>query len=451
MVQIKPHLPALIAFLLLHLSSVTVRACMCEPRKPCQAYARAETVFVGVVTQSRMEQAPGGFPPNAVSTSLNEGAPVARFRVERAFRGIAAEEVEIWGTGNSCDFYFEEGQHYLVYAYRDPDRKALYTSLCSGTSRVSKANEHLTYLSRGKTIDTGGVFQGEMVRAIYNSAKDSWDSKPVANAEVVLQSETQRFRTVSNQQGTFEFSVLPPGHYKVRTDAFLNYSDLEGAAKAPQNEWNVDVPDHGCITASFEARPTGEISGEIVGVPTREMWAEILFADRNNTESNELRDVEIKDGKFKFSFLPPGQYLVGFNISSGPFREYPFAELYYPNASERANATTITLREGQRVSDLKLPLPSRVEERTLEGVAVWPNGRPAGKVSVELHNQRKGWREGDPVWTDSQGRFSIIGMEGQTYELSAWVHKDGPLVTSKPIIVKLERENKPVRYVIEVP
>src|SRR5262245_53908795 len=137
-VQISRYPVALLAFLFVHLVAVTVSACMCEPRKPCQAYARAETVFTGVVTQSTTER---------------EGAPVARFRVERAYRGLDAKEVEIRGTGNSCDFYFSEGQRYLVYAYYDSNRKALYTSLCSGTSDISEAHEHLTYLNRGKTID----------------------------------------------------------------------------------------------------------------------------------------------------------------------------------------------------------------------------------------------------------------------------------------------------------
>ena len=177
-----------------------------------------------------------------------------------------------------------------------------------------------------------------------------------------------------------------------------------------------------------------------------------MFADQKKTDATEFFTTRVeKDGNFKFSFLPSGKYFIGINMRSGPFLSYPYSEFYYPNVTERAKASVITLRENQKLSGIKLPLPFRVPEREITGIAVWPDGRLAVDVFIELRNPRTGWREGNSVITDSQGRFTIIGMEGQTYKLSALVKKGIPLVNSKPIIITLKKENKPVKLVIESP
>lgn len=243
---------------------------------------------------------------------------------------------------------------------------------------------------------------------------------------------------------------LPGGRYKVRTNPQTNFSSLQELAKEPIYEWDIDIPDHGCVNAWFEALPRGEIAGQILGEPAQDMWVEIRLVDKKNALI-EMPGAKVTDGKFKFSFLPAGKYIIGFSISTGPSLDYPYAQLYYPNVTDRDKAATIRLREGERIDGLILPLPPRVTQSTLEGVAVWPDGRPAVNVPIQLRLPKYGWLDGNPVWTDSEGRFSIVGMEGQTYELSASVKKGIPLVNSKPIVVKLAKQNKPVRLVIEVP
>ena len=103
------------------------------------------------------------------------------------------------------------------------------------------------------------------------------------------------------------------------------------------------------------------------------------------------------------------------------------------------------------IDEISLPVPERVPERTIEGVAVWPNNQPASNVWIELVNPRAGWREGNGVQTDELGKFSIVGMEGQTYGVSALVNKGIPLVHSKPLMMRVEKVNSPVRLVIRLP
>jgi len=56
------------------------------------------------------------------------------------------------------------------------------------------------------------------------------------------------------------------------------------------------------------------------------------------------------------------------------------------------------------------------------------------------------------VATDAEGRFKIKGIEGQTYHLvGTIVGPTGGLISSKPVVVKFEKENTPVKLVVESP
>jgi hypothetical protein len=226
-------------------------------------------------------------------------------------------------------------------------------------------------------------------------------------------------------------------------------------AEAPRKEWDLDIPGQGCIQTWFLARPDGEISGTVVdesGIVGEDIEPELLPVDKKDTDSN-FRSVRLGDFRvFRFSFLPPGRYYLGFNMRSGPSLSEPYPEFYYPGVAERSKATIITLSEGQKISGLYLHRPLRLAEQMIEGVAVWPDGRPfVDGCGIELKEPKTGYREGNCVPTDAQGRFTIKAIEGQTYELSAKITKGKSigLVNSKAMVIKVARDNKPVRLVVE--
>jgi hypothetical protein len=56
------------------------------------------------------------------------------------------------------------------------------------------------------------------------------------------------------------------------------------------------------------------------------------------------------------------------------------------------------------------------------------------------------------VPTDAKGRFKVKGIEGQTYHLAAWiVSPEKGLISSRPVIVKVEKDNRSVKLVVELP
>ncbi len=428
-------------------------ACTCGTILPCQAYAGAQVAFVGLVTKTETVSSSGLMPSNAVSTTLTNGATAAHFKVAEAFLGIDKAEVDVFGEGTTCDYYFKEGVQYLVYAYRSPGGETLHTNICAGTAPLGESRAHVAYLRGLKNRPSGSVFFGRITQQFYNFRKQQVDSRPSQGTLVTIESEGRLFRARSNARGQFTFAGLSSGRYRVHTVPEANFSSADVMAEHPRTQWQIDIPDHGCLREWFDIRPQGEIPGQLVGKINNldDLWVDILFADRANRDRSELAQARVDaQGRFKFSFLRPGKYVVGFNLKSGPFRDYPYPEFYYPGVTNRSLAKVITVGR-KTIDEISLPVPERVPERTIEGVAVWPNNQPASNVWIELVNPRAGWREGNGVQTDELGKFSIVGMEGQTYGVSALVNKGIPLVHSKPLMIRVEKVNSPVRLVIRLP
>jgi len=452
--KINYLLGPLVLLLLPSLASVA-SACTCGGASPCESYADASVVFVGRVTRTGLKQMPRSLPDNAMSTTLTDGGVMsARFKVEEAFLGLRVAQIEILGQGTTCDFPFKSGERYLVFASKDPKTGTFHTNICSGTAPVAESDESLAYLRKVAKQPAGAAFSGEVVRVVYGPTEPR--GEPIVNAEIVLDNGKQKFRGSTDANGKFELRGIKAGRYRVHTNPATNSSRLDPLGEEPRTDWELEMPAQGCVETWFAARPAGEISGRVgddSGVVGEDIYPELLFADEVTSETS-FRQEKLNEWKnFKFSFLRPGRYYLGFNLRGGPSISSPYPEFYYPGVEDRSKATVITVAEGQKVSDLVLHRPLRLAERMLEGVAVWPDGTPyVHNCGISLNNPRTGYREGNCVSTDTEGRFKIKAIERQTYHLVAsLVGKGGGLISSKPLVVKVERENSPVKLVVERP
>jgi hypothetical protein len=387
------------------------------------------------------------------TTLINGDVTSAQFRVEEAFLGVRVGRIDVSGEGTTCDYRFEPGERYLVFAYQNAETGTFHTNICSGTVPLAESNDSLAYLRRVAKQPRGGALFGEVMREVRK--QDGPDATAMTKTEIILENGKQQFKGVSDEYGKFELRAIKPGRYRVHTNPATNYSRIDPLAKEPRKEWELEIPSHGCVQAWFVSRPGGEISGTVwdeSGIVAADVYPEILFADEKLND-NSFHQVTLSEGTFKFSFLPPGRYYLGFNLRGGPNIMSPYPEFYYPGVEDRSKATLITLAEGQKISNLNLQRPLRLAERMIEGVAVWPDGKPYSEnCGISLTNPRTGYREGNCVSSDAEGRFKIKAIEGQTYHVVASIV--GPkrgLISSKPVVVKVEKDNAPVKLVVESP
>ena len=447
-------LAALVLLLLPSLASVA-RACTCGGVSPCEAYAGASVVFVGRVTQTGLKSTPRSFPANAMSTTLTNGdVTSAQFRVEEAFLGVRAARIELSGEGTTCDFPFKRGERYLVFAYKNPKTGTFHTNICSGTAPLAESNDGIAYLRRVAKQPHGAALFGEVMREV--SGANGPEAEPMVKTEIILENGKQQFRVLSDASGKFELRGIKPGQYRVHTNPATNYSFVDPSAKEPGKEWELEVPAQGCVQAWFVARPDGVISGTVVddsGTVAKDIYPQLVFADQKPGETSFREEILSEERTFKFSFLPAGRYYLGFNLRGGPSISSPYPEFYYPGVEDRSKATLITLGEGQKMTELYLQRPLRLAERMIEGVAVWPDGKPyVQSCGIALTNPKTDYREGNCVSPDAEGRFKIKAIEGQTYHLvGTLVGPGGGLISSKPVVVKVEKDNIPVKLVVESP
>ena len=131
----------LIMFLLISLSclspgyeaSSTMR-CIIEPKSVKETVKKSTAVFLGEVLETK--------------SGIN--FLQARFRVERSWKGVEADEVLVITDGSAESPHYRVGEKYLVFAgIRDGK---LFTGMCSRTKKLEYAQGDLEQLGEGQVL-----------------------------------------------------------------------------------------------------------------------------------------------------------------------------------------------------------------------------------------------------------------------------------------------------------
>ena len=106
--------------------------CMTEPKSVKNTLKKSTAVFSGEVLE----------------TKSGVNFLQARFRVERSWKGVEADEVFVLTDGSAESPHYRVGENYLVFAgIRDGK---LFTGLCSRTKKLEYAQEDLQQLGEGQ-------------------------------------------------------------------------------------------------------------------------------------------------------------------------------------------------------------------------------------------------------------------------------------------------------------
>jgi hypothetical protein len=138
------HLGHYIIPLILLLSVQDVAMASCAPPLPPEQNVRhSAAVFTGEVVHVGKG--------NMVTDMLGWRYPVT-FKVLESWKGVTHTTVVLKGQAwTSIEFLFEQGQHYLVYAYHEGNTPTgpLTTNGCKGTKRLADAQADLKALGGG--------------------------------------------------------------------------------------------------------------------------------------------------------------------------------------------------------------------------------------------------------------------------------------------------------------
>ena len=474
---------ALLALMLPQLA-VSVSACSCMPLPPpYEAFKEAKVVFAGKVISSNV-------PPYEQLHDKGYTAieSVFRFAVEESFKGVKTAEVEIsaGNTGTSCYWGgFTVGESYLIYGY-DYSGSALtsgslpFAGACTRTNGLAWAQDDLHYLR--------SMLKGALEPRVYGSLTriDNDLSKPKSSLatplegiKIIVEGEKRRFEAVTDKQGLFSLAKVPDGKYKARPvlpDKYTLYFPGEAEfilGNSDEPEYPGRIRQGESAYARFRIGWKNEISGKVLdaeGNPVRRAEA-ALFSVRSPSGSPLLVEkgiFNLAEGKYRFYGQTPGRYLPSVTIEA-PFKSGDRrVTVYYPSALNPGQASDLEIKESETLSDRHIKLPPPYLVRQVEGVIVWPDGRPAIKgwaVLAAKESLAEGEKGFDWGSADEQGRFSLQGFVGAEYWLLASVNTYGMKTAdgkdlwgsgvqelkAQPVKVTVGKTNGPLRIVIPLP
>jgi hypothetical protein len=408
-------------------------ACSCGVAPPCALYGKADEIFIGVVTDTGPERLEG--PVTWVTTRMVvsqtirgrvEGQIVLTPSLKPAADWIAQVSAEtpvgadVPVDAVDCDYTFERGRQYLVYARRTSDGRLTATK-CMGTKPLEDAAEDLEFFNIARYApDTSRIFG-----TVRRQPVDPGDGRPPPASGVTVSvrgRDLTRLTTTTDDEGRFELNV-PAGEYDV--------SPVVPRVVRVYGTSHVVAPARGCAPVSLLLAMNGRIEGRVVlenGKPVPRIVVSVMpeqetdepvsaaIAHARSTMSNE-------DGEFAVDPLPAGRYHVVVNGRSGPTVAAPYAVTYYPGVSDRREAQAIELEEGGRASDVVVtlvPLPVV----TVSGVVMTSDGQPVPATRVVALRANRDTSAIDTAVTDARGSFRLRVPAGEPYVFRALMPGD---------------------------
>ena len=412
-----------LAFVILAAPSAA-KACTCAygGSAPCQEYWRTDAVFSGTVI--------GASSIEVKYDSLKTTERLVRVAINQSFRGFESGQVEIitgWGDSD-CGYQFKLGGTYLIYATKHKSDGRLRTSICSRTRPLTEADSDLAFFNSLATAEHTATIFGTVVKTNHEAKDGENMFQPVSGAEVAVDGENNHRELKTDTKGAFSFGKLKPGKYKVLLTFPPGLGQRDREDDGARNiEDEVEVAAQGCAQTNFYLESDTRVSGRVVdarGEPISNLSLEMRGAESGGPNISAFLEARTdKDGRFEFSFVPPGNYLLGHRIRNSQYQP-PYPRTYYPGVGLRSLARPITVKENSGVRDLELMMPSPLSEYQLEVQVVWSDGTDAPGASVNVaHIENEEITASFSKSADEKGRLTVTLLQGAQYRLSAFLKK----------------------------
>ncbi|HEU4435148.1 MAG TPA: carboxypeptidase-like regulatory domain-containing protein [Pyrinomonadaceae bacterium] len=331
-----------------------------RPGPPCMEFWRADAVFIGVANRvvRETDNSPNAFGPYSRSTIY--------FTIEEAFKGVGGTALVL--ELDHCGHLFKENERYLVYAHRNSNSKALDVRLGNTRTRpVSEAKEDLDYIRGLSSAEPGARVFGKITQHTYNIKKHEIDVETLQKIRVTLEGNNERKEVLTDSEGNYEFRGVSAGTYRVQADlpAYLG-------GYAPEEEFK--LTGRGCAPIDFRAWRKAQIAGRVLdvnGKPLVSVPVTLVSADatpeqilyENKDKTAWPFSITNREGRFNFSHLAPGRYLLIINraeYEKARGKEWSaLPRLFYPGVNDLAAATVIVVSDEAEPREYNFTLPLR--------------------------------------------------------------------------------------------
>ncbi|HEV2802023.1 MAG TPA: carboxypeptidase-like regulatory domain-containing protein [Pyrinomonadaceae bacterium] len=439
---------------------------------PCQAYWSAHAVFVGTVKKVSYSAT---YQRGEGDSRRNYRRRITRFSVETAYKGVEGKVAEVvteeqmWVPDapadgeertplllhpppTDCDYRFDEGETYFVYANSVSERNGTLNVPQNRTRKLEEAAADLKFVNGlPRAAPTARIF-GRIVRADLSVNLGDQKRLPLAGIKVTARSGKRTFEALTDAEGKYELKDLPPGSYQV-TPTYPAHLSADRAARA-------QVVARGCAQLDFDTHSSVRLKGRVIdaeGRPLLGVEVGLIHAEATEVAREGLYTWTGGGGDYVLTGIPAGRFLLFFDLPSAPAARVPHPpRAYYPGVWSAAQGTVITVADGQNLPAFDLQLLPPPADRAVEIVLRWPDGRPVGGAWVTLEDPDYDW-EGSIIGAKKvdgqEGHYQATGFDGITYWARAHVNVEGGGVQmhAEPVKFTLTEGAGPIKLVITEP
>jgi hypothetical protein len=393
-----------------------------------------------------------------------------KFRVGEVFKGLPEATQEVWidpGSYTSCYASYELGTEFLVFAYSrqsgstdspattevepGPPEKPLPPGFnantpvylapeCSGTRPVSFAQEDIQWLRRWRAGRTHTSISGNVIDGSFQ--------QPLSDVAIVAKNETKAYSTKTDADGKWSIESVPAGSYQLTARLAKYRAGFTGL---------VDVNANSCATWRMWMEASGAIPVRVVDAQGRPVaGVELNVAKLSNGKpefGTYKKNSSEADGRFVFTELPSGDYIVGVNLHSVPSVEVPYERTFLPGSRDLKGAQVIRLGAGERAAPVKLRLPPKIGVRTIRVRVRDIEGRKA-EDGLYVFAEGPDDAETETAQTDRNGVAVLHCLATKSYRITAqmWLSKTAQGENQKEIAepVKVEPGENEISLVMEM-
>ena len=423
-------------------------ACSCSANPPCAAVWKADAVFVGTVVDRSPERLGGSLSWTVYKVAVGQPLRGSVDSFITLVPGHRPTDKEIAASqshpgelmaGSSCDYDFEVGKQYLIYARQTSDGRWT-TARCTGTKPVEHASADLDYIATLPAAATTGRVYGTVERTVLNpDNRFAAIGVPAADVAVAVVNDTHRLTTVTDMEGKLDVQV-PPGEYTIAPIL----PDTVRVYGAPHR---ASVPARGCAPVHFSITSNGRIEGRVVrsdGRPASHTSVDVIPADmppgeRQGSSVASPSGSTDANGRFSVDGILPGRYVVAVNARFGARLDAPYPTTYFPGGG-RQTARVVDMGEGERKTGFTIVV-NPLRETTLSGVVVFDDDQPAMEASVTAAPLDHRFMSMGSARADSSGAFELRLLSGISYLVRAGIRTaDGFRQTETVVFVDQRTE-----------